>query len=170
MNCEQATEFMDLRTDGELAVASSEALGAHLSTCRACRTLSGRMERLDAALADLARENDAMVAHARPVPVVRREPVRSVSRWGVLGGLAAAACVGLMTLVSSALLDRSARITDKVIVQNERPFSVQLFGESEQTLLAAHVDSGVPGVHLVYLAPIIGADRENAATQPVPRM
>ncbi len=168
MNCEQATEFMDLRTDGELAVASSESLDAHLIECRSCRTLSAQMERLDAALADLARENDSMLAHGRPESWVRREPVRSSSRWGVLGGLAAAACVGLMALVSSALLDGLART--ETIVRADRPFSVRLFGESEQTLLAAHVDSGVAGVHLVYLARITRADRENAATQPASRM
>ena len=168
MNCEQATEFMDLRTDGDLAVEGSEALAAHLIACRSCRTLSAQMERLDVVLADLGRENDAMLVHARPESWVRREPIRPTSRWSILGGLAAAACVGLMTLVSSALLDRSARI--ETIVRVDRPFSIRLFGESEQTLLAAHVDSGVPGVHLVYLAPIAQADDDDTATQPAPRM
>jgi len=159
---------MAVRTDGELAVAGSEALAAHLIACRSCRTLSAQMERLDVVLADLGRENDAMLVHARPESWVRKERVRPTSRWGALGGLEAAACVGLMTLVSSALLDGPAPRNRGV--QNDRPFSVRLFGESEQTLLAAHVDSGVPGVHLVYLAPIAQADDDDTATQPAPRM
>jgi predicted anti-sigma-YlaC factor YlaD len=43
MQCDQATELMSARLDGELTRAEHGALDSHLSTCRACLALSLRL-------------------------------------------------------------------------------------------------------------------------------
>lgn len=167
MNCERASELIDRRMDGELEAVEQAALAHHLAGCGGCAELVQRMDRLGRVLDAVAETNDAMLAAGGTVLAAGRTSRQMVSAWRAVGGFAAAACVGMLILISSTFLEVRGP-DEQVAAWEDSAFSIRLFGDSEKNLLAARVESGVPGVHLVYLAPIIRS-AGSAASQPVSR-
>lgn len=111
MNCEQASERLDERLDGELTQADAAALDAHLAGCADCTAAAEALRRQDADLraalapgraaatrvsqrvVDRLRSEPSLVAAATTIPTATVVPRSALRRWS---GLVAAVAAGFV--------------------------------------------------------------------------
>jgi predicted anti-sigma-YlaC factor YlaD len=164
MNCEQARDLMHDALDGIISAGGRGQLDEHLNACDACRAEFHQLLEMDRGLADLRAMTELPVNRSRvAAPIFRPHHVTR-------------AAAAIVILLGGGLLVRTTMKTERMPVPVGRPAApaavasavVTLTDESADRYLAEVVDSGEPGVHIIWLHPAVGGE-SNTKEQPTGR-
>lgn len=101
MDCEQASELMSLRLDGELSPAEVGRLGVHLEGCAACRKTWAAMQRVSLLFVEAPLMSPPEDFTSRVMSRLAQRQARKAPVWGALVLLLGA---GALTLLAVAQL------------------------------------------------------------------
>ena len=177
MNCEQAKARIQDRIDDR---CDDPALDAHVATCGECRTYAEQMRLLTAALGELGRKSEKIVAFS-PTPASldhRRRTTIPSPVWRIVRVARVAAVLAIVVTGSVFLMpllrngkqstmpnaDISLAPEGEEMVNKERPdprLGISLRGKSADTVLAVAVTTKNANVQMYWLYPVL--DKKSTA-------
>ncbi len=177
MNCEEAKARIQDRIDNP---CDDPTLDAHVAVCGECKRYREQMRLLTAALGELGRESEEIVASS-PTAALRDERRRSMSPgpvWRFVRVARVAAALAILVTGSVLLIplmrdgERSTMPAADVglssgveeMVSKERPnprLGISLRGKSRDTVLAVAVTTKDANVQMYWLYPVL--DKKSTA-------